>query len=149
MCLRTTELRSPTIVMARRNRTPPSEQFSSLRTTELRSLAISMVQRDRAPPSERFSRLRTTELRSPTTSMVQRDKAPPSERVSLNRPPALRLVLGESTGLFGFGLERFSRDQARRHFALATSCFQEEHCKTEQGIGLLTISVRQRAANLD
>jgi len=67
--------------------------------------------------------------------MVQRDRAPPSERVSLNRTPALRLVLGDSTGLFGFGLERSSRDQARRHFALATSCFQEENCKTEQGIG--------------
>jgi len=81
--------------------------------------------------------------------MVQRDRAPPSERFSLNRPPAFRLVLGESTGLFGLGLERSSRDQARRHFALATSCFQEEHCKTEQGIGLLTISVGQQAANLD
>jgi len=81
--------------------------------------------------------------------MVQRDGAPPSERVSLNRLPALRLVLGESTGLFGLGLERSSRDQARRHFALATSCFQEDYCKTEQGIGLLTISVRQQAANLD
>jgi len=81
--------------------------------------------------------------------MVQRDGAPPSERVSLNRPPALGLVLGENTGQFGLGLERSSRDQARRHFALATSCFQEEYCKTEQDIGILTISVRQRAANLD
>jgi len=92
---------------------------------------------------------RTTELRSLTISMVQRDRAPPSERVVLNRPPALRLVLGESTRLFGLGLERSSRDQARRHFALATSCFQGDYCKTEQGIGLLTISVEQRAANLD
>ena len=58
-------------------------------------------------------------------------------------------MLGESTGLFGLGLERSSRDQARRHFAIATSSFQEDYCRTEQGIGLLTISVRQRAANLD
>jgi len=79
------------------------------------------VQRDRAPPSEQFLHLRTTELRPPTISMVQRDRAPPSERVSLNRPPALRLVMGESTGLFGFGLERFLRDQAKWHFASATS----------------------------
>ena len=86
---------------------------------------------------------------SRTISMVQRDGAPPSERVSLNVLPALRLVLGESTGLFGLGLERSSKDQAKHHFALATSCFRGDYCKTEQGIGLLTISVRQRAANLD
>ena len=56
-----------------------------------------------------------------TISMVQRNRAPPSEQVSLNSPPAFRLVLGENTGLFGLGLERSLRDQARRHFALATS----------------------------
>jgi len=99
--------------------------------------------------SEWLLYLKTTELRSLIIIMVQRGGAPLVERVSLNRPPALRLVLGESTGLFGLGLERSSRDQARRHFALATSCFQEDYCKTEQGIGLLTISIRQRAANLD
>ena len=93
--------------------------------------------------------LRTTELNSLIIFMVQRDRASPSERVLLNRPPAFRLVLGENTGLFGLGLERSSRDQAKRHFALATSCFQGDYCKTEQDIGLLTISVRQRAANLD
>jgi len=93
--------------------------------------------------------LRTTEFYPLITFVVQRDRAPPSERVSLNRPPALRFVLGESTWLFGFGLERSSRDQAKRHIALATSCFREDYYKTEQGIGLLTISVRQRAANLD
>jgi len=81
--------------------------------------------------------------------MVQRDRAPPSRRVILNRPPAFRLVLGENTGLFGLGLERSSRDQAKQHIALATSCFRGDYCKTEQDIGLLTISVRQRAANLD
>jgi len=47
------------------------------------------------------------------------------------------------------GLERSSRDQAKRHFALATFCFREDYCKIEQGIGLLIISIRQRAANLD
>ena len=109
---------------------------SWLRETELRRL-------------NNFTRFRTTELRSLTISMVQRDRAPPSKRISLNRPLALRLVLGENAGLFGLGLERSSRDQARLHFALATSCFQEDYCKTEQGIGLLTISIRQRAANLD
>jgi len=76
-------------------------------------------------------RLRTTELHSLITFMVQRDRPPPSERVSLNRPPALRLVLGENTGLFGLGLERSSKDQAKRHFALATSCFREDNCRTE------------------
>jgi len=99
--------------------------------------------------SDHCSCLGVTEFRRLTIFYGSERQSSAVWTVLLKRPPALRLVLGKSTGLFGFGLERSLRDQARRHFALATSCFQEEYCKTEQGIGLLTISVRQRAANLD
>jgi len=78
--------------------------------------------------------------------MVQRDRALTSECVSLNKPSALRLVLGECIWLFNLGLNRSLRDQTQVAFHLGDRSFRVEYCKTEQDIGL---SVKQQAANLN
>jgi len=86
---------------------------------------------------------RITELRFLTIFMIQRDRVLTSEHVSLNKPSVLRLVFGECIRPFNSGLNRSLRDQAQVAFHLSDLSFRVEYCKTEQGSGLLTISVRQ------
>ena len=98
------------------NRASLSERLMCLGTIELRSLIIVMVQRDRVPPSEQFFIEQTTSV------------SPCARQEHWVVRPRLGAVLKRSSQVA---------------FRLSDLLFREEHCKTEQGIGLLTISVRQ------